>query len=76
MSATYVLFVPGASGPTVYHDSLPSARKEAKRLLDSGGATQVMICRYVEGLQKRTTVTIDPLGQNPLRKRSGVDVLF
>lgn len=76
MPATCVIFVPGTAGPSVYHDSLASARKEAKRLLDSGGANQVMICRYVEGLQKRTTVTIDPLGPNPLRKRGMVDVLF
>jgi hypothetical protein len=70
MSATYVLFVPGTRGPTVHHQSIKTAREEAKRLLDHCGASQVMICRYVEGMHKRVTVSYDPLGTNPLPRQS------
>ena len=63
MKPTYVLFVPGTRGPSVYHSSLASARKEAQRLL-GGGSGQVMICRYIEGIHNVTEVR--PLESNPL----------
>lgn len=67
MKTTYVLFVPGTRGPTVYHDNIKTAREEAKRLLESGGASEVMVCRFVEGLRKKTIT--EPMEANPLRPR-------
>lgn len=65
MKPTYVLFVPGTIGPSVYHDSLASARLEARRIIETG-AQKVMICRFTEGLE-RVTSTIT-LTENPLKK--------
>lgn len=63
MKPTYVLFVPGTRGPSVYQPTIKAARAEANRLIMSGVA-EVMICRFVEGL--RRTVEAKPLESNPL----------
>lgn len=72
MKPTYVLFVPGSRGPSVYHPDLKSAREEASRLVASG-VNEVMICRFIEG--KRRTIEIKPLESNPLQPAPG-DTIF
>jgi hypothetical protein len=64
---TYVLFVPDSRGPTVRHDSIESARTEAKRLVDTGCAS-VMICEFVEGLER--VVNTKAMRKNPLPTES------
>ncbi len=49
---TYVLFVPGKRPPTVYHNSIETAREEAQRLLAQDENKSVMICEFIEGLEK------------------------
>lgn len=61
---SFVIFVPGNRGPSVSHDSIESARTEAKRLVESAGVSQALICQFVEGVEKVTTVKT--LKKNPL----------
>lgn len=61
---TYVLFVPGASAPTVRHDTIEEARIEARRLIDVNRVNSVMVCQFIEGLERVTTVK--PMKTNPL----------
>jgi hypothetical protein len=64
MKATYVLFVPGMRPPSVYHESLASAREEANRLVSSCGSDKVMICRFTECIQRKVEVVKSE--ENPL----------
>jgi ribosomal protein L16/L10AE len=64
---TYVLFVPGKRTPTVYHNSIETAREEANRLLAQDENKQVMICEFAEGLEK--VIKHKPLTKNPLTDR-------
>lgn len=68
MKTTYVLFVPGGRAPTVYHESLKSAREEASRLIEHGGASDVMVCRFIEGTRKK--VVTEPMAENPLQSHA------
>lgn len=61
---TYVLFVPGASSPTVRHDTIEEARTEAKRLIDIVRVNSVMVCQFIEGLERVSSVRA--MKKNPL----------
>lgn len=61
---TYVLFVPGAKAPSVYHTTIDSAREEAKRLIELPDVKMVMVCQFIEGIQRATIQK--PLKSNPL----------
>ena len=64
---TYVLFVPGTAGPTVYHEGLEAARAEAKRLVAEVGVSKVMICEFIEGIE--SVKQVRKLRGNPLKQR-------
>lgn len=61
---SYVIFVPGTRGPSVAHCTLEEARAEARRLVELAGAAQAMVCQFIEGVEKVTS--IKTLKVNPL----------
>lgn len=64
MKPTYAIFVPGTRGPSISHETIESARTEARRLVESAGAPQALIFQFVEGVEKVTS--IKTLKKNPL----------
>lgn len=72
MKPTYVLFVPNRRPPSVRHDTLESARTEAKRLLTDCAAPSVLVCEVIEGLERVVREPlIRKLKKNPLPKWNG-----
>lgn len=71
MKKSYVLFIPGAAGPTVIHETIEDARHEARRLLDLRAGSKVMICEYIEGLEAITSTK--KLKKCPLITHGDVD---
>jgi hypothetical protein len=67
MKPTYVIFVPGMLPPSVFHNTIESAREEAKRLVEACGSTKAMICEFKEGIER--VVSTRKLKGNPLADR-------
>jgi hypothetical protein len=67
MKPTYVIFVPGMRPPSVFHNTIESAREEAKRLVEICGSTNAMICEFKEGIER--VVSTRKLRSNPLEDR-------
>lgn len=49
---SYVIFVPGGACPSVSHDTIESAREEAKRLVTSCGCRKAAIYQFMGGYEK------------------------
>lgn len=64
MKPTYCIFVPGTRCPGVSHETIESARTEARRLVEFAGAPQALIFQFVEGVEKVTS--IKAVKKNPL----------
>lgn len=64
MKPTYVIFVPGTRGPSVHHATIEEAREEAKRLVEQEGCGSAMICQFVEGVERK--VSVSKMKKNPL----------